>query len=164
MKLINVVGIIGFLLCLLIMYTTNHGPRGIQKCDPSFRLPDMRFHYSGKALKPVLERIGEEGRKAYKRYLLLDFIFISCFLITMLTITNAGSASDPLRILLIITAIMRAVLDVMENTLLLHMLNQYPKFNEKAAAICSWSTTLKFIMLYAWLFLLVMQFILQRIK
>ncbi len=163
MKIINVIGRIGFLLCLLLMYTTDHGPRGIQKFDPSFRLPDMRFHYSGKSLKPVLERIGEEGRKAYKRYLLLDFVFISCFLITMLTITNADFVSNPVKILLTITAIMRAVLDVMENTLLLHMLNKYPDVNEKAAVICSWSTTVKFIMLYTWLLLLAIQFIVHRV-
>lgn len=164
MKILNVIGITGFLLCLLLMQTTNHGPRGIQKFDPSFRLPDMRFHYSGKSLKPVLERIGEEGRKAYKRFLQLDFIFISCFLITMLTITNAGFVSNPVRILLIITAIMRAVLDVTENALLLHMLNKYPEFNEKTAVICSWSTTVKFIMLYTWLLLLVIQFVVHRIN
>lgn len=164
MKIINVIGITGFLLCLLLMQTTNHGLRGIQKFDPSFRLPDMRFHYSGKSLKPVLERIGEEGRKAYKRFLLLDFIFITCFLITMLAITNAGFVSNPVRILLTITAVMRAVLDVTENTLLLFMLNKYPEFNEKAAVICSWSTTVKFIMLYSWLLLLAIQFVIHRIN
>ncbi len=164
MKIINVIGITGFLLCLLLMQTTNHGPRGIQKFDPSFRLPDMRFHYSGKSLKPVLERIGEEGRKAYKRFLLLDFIFITCFLITMLVITNAGFVSNPVRILLTITAVLRAVLDVTENTLLLFMLNKYPEFNEKAAVICSWSTTVKFIMLYSWLLLLAIQFVIHRIN
>lgn len=164
MKIINVIGITGFLLCLLLMQTTNHGLRGIQKFDPSFRLPDMRFHYSGKSLKPVLERIGEEGRKAYKRFLLLDFIFITCFLITMLAITNAGFVSNPVRILLTITAVMRAVLDVTENTLLLFMLNKYPEFNEKAAVICSWSTTVKFIMLYTWLLLLAIQFVIHRIN
>ncbi len=164
MKIINVIGITGFLLCLLLMQTTNHGLRGIQKFDPSFRLPDMRFHYSGKSLKSVLERIGEEGRMAYKRFLLLDFIFITCFLITMFAITNAGFVSNPVRILLTITAVMRAVLDVTENTLLLFMLNKYPEFNEKAAVICSWSTTVKFIMLYTWLLLLAIQFVIHRIN
>lgn len=154
MKLIKVIGILGFFICLLIMYKTNHGISGIQAFDRSFRLLDMRFHYSCETVRKTFEQINRGGRAAYQKFLLLDFVFIACFLITMAAVSEALPVSPQLRTFLYILCVLRALLDVFENILLLHMLGQYPVFSKTSATLCSWFTTFKFIMLYLWLLLI----------
>lgn len=149
-SIVKVIGVLGFVICLLVMYTTNHGIRGIQTFDPSFRLLDMRFHYNSEIVKHTFKQISEGGRIAYKKYLLLDFIFIGCFLITMITVSDILSLSQPIKATLYIVCVLRALLDIFENILLFYMLGQYPEINDSLATICSWITTFKFIMLYIW--------------
>lgn len=141
----------------MIMYMTDHGIRGIQTFDRSFRLLDMRFHYRSKLVKQTFEQISEGGRIAYQKYLVLDFIFIVCFLVIMISISDAVIVSPHVKTILYIVCGLRALFDVFENILLLHMLGQYPTFNKTLATICSWITTFKFIMLYIWLLSIVMQ-------
>ncbi len=148
---IKLIGIFGFVICLLIMYLTDHGIRGIQTFDRSFRLLDMRFHYNSQIVKQTFEQISEGGRLAYQRYLVLDFIFIICFFITMIAISDAVFVSPHIKTILYIVCGLRALFDIFENILLLYMLGQYPVFNPALTTICSWFTTFKFIMLYLWL-------------
>lgn len=150
---IVIFGVIGFFICLFIMYRTDHGIPGIQKYDSEFRLLDMRFRYTGKDLYNTFERILEEGRKAYKNYLLLDFCFIACFLIVMIAISQkvVTDRYSGLIYILIGLAITRALFDVIENTILIILLNMYSKQNIVVANICSWATTFKFLALYLWL-------------
>jgi hypothetical protein len=163
-KIMKLFGLLGFIICLLIMYTTNHGIRDIQRFDRSFRLLDMRFHYNHETVRQTFEQIGEGGRKAYQRFLLLDFIFIICFFIVMLTITDAVFVDSYYRGIIYILCILRALFDISENLLLLHMLAKYPVFNEALASICSWFTTLKFIVLYIWLLLTAVHAIIQAVR
>ncbi|PKM95617.1 MAG: hypothetical protein CVU84_02100 [Firmicutes bacterium HGW-Firmicutes-1] len=144
-------GIVGFLFCLFVMYRTNHGIPGIQKYDPKFRLLDMRFRYNSNIVYDTFERIGIEGRKAYENYLLLDFCFITCFLIVMIAITLKVTTDMVIRNLLIAFAISRAIYDVLENTILIILLNRYPNQSNLMAKFCSLATTLKFISLYLWI-------------
>ncbi|WMJ89344.1 hypothetical protein [Anaerocolumna sp. MB42-C2] len=163
-KLIRVIGIFGFLICLLVMYMTGHGIRSIQTFDSSFRLLDMRFHYSSETVKQTFEQIQKGGRIAYQKYLVLDFIFILCFLITMVTLSDAVHMSPEIKTFLYILCVLRALFDVFENILLLHMLKQYPVFSKITATICSWFTTLKFVMLYIWLLTIITHTIICGIK
>jgi hypothetical protein len=117
----------------------------------SFRLLDMQFHYSSDTVRQTFEQINAGGRSAYQKFLVLDFIFIICFLTTMVTITDAVFGSPHVRTILYVVCGLRAFFDVVENKLLLRMLGQYPVFNETTVTICSWFTTFKFIMLYIWL-------------
>lgn len=157
---IKLIGILGFVLCLFIMYATPHGIRGIQKFDSTFRLLDMQFHYNSKIVKQTFERIHEDGRNAYKKYLLLDYIFIMCFFITMIGITDLFFVSPKVRTILFILCGLRALFDILENTLLLYMLHKYPVFKPNLAAFCSWITTFKFVMLYLWFGIIALQVIL----
>lgn len=47
---IFIISIIGFIVCLYIMYKTEHGIPGIKKFDANFRLLDMRFKYDVKTV------------------------------------------------------------------------------------------------------------------
>src|SRR5262249_3056909 len=140
-KIIQVIGITGFILCLAMMQMTRYGERGIRKYDASFRLPDMQFHYSAGFIGKTFERIGEKGRAAYRRYLILDFCFIACFLITMLTITGTLDVPWTVRHILYAVCVLRALLDVVENTSFLILLSHYPRIDKNLAAVCSWITT-----------------------
>lgn len=148
---IVIFGTFGFLVCLFVMYRTNHGIPGIQKYDPRFRLLDMRFRYNSDNLYETFERIGVEGRKAYENYLLLDFCFIVCFLIVMIAITLEVTTNIVIKNFLIVFALSRAILDVLENTILIILLSRYPNQNNLIANFCSWATTLKFISMYLWI-------------
>lgn len=148
---IIIFGIIGFFVCLFVMYRTNHGIPGIQKYDPNFMLLDMRFRYNSNSLYNTFDNIGKDGIKAYKNYLLLDFCFIACFLIVMIAITSKVTTNIVIRNVLIGFAILRAILDVLENTILIILLNMYPDESTFMADFCSWATTLKFISLYLWI-------------
>ncbi len=161
LKVISLIGFLGFLVSLFIMYRTDYGIRGIQAHSPSFRLLDMRFYYNPDTVKQTFEQIGEGGRYAYQRYLVLDFIFILCFFVTMITVSNFGRINVQIRTMLCILCGMRALFDVIENLLLIHMLRQYPSFNEFLASACSWFTTFKFIMLYFWLLIILLQILLS---
>ncbi len=163
-KLIRIIGIFGFFICLLVMYLTDHGIRSIQTFNSSFRLLDMRFHYISETVKQTFEQISKGGRIAYQKYLVLDFIFILCFLITMITISDAVPTSPKVKTFVYILCGLRALFDVFENILLLHMLNQYPVFNKTTATICSWFTTFKFIMLYIWLLTIITHTIIFGVK
>lgn len=148
--IILALGISGFLICLILMYGTNHGIPGIQKYDPNFRLLDMRFRYNGDAIYNTFDKIGSQGVQAYKHFLLLDFCFIASFLIVMIAITLRITSQTTYRNILLGLAVARAALDILENILLITLANNYPIRNDFLANICSWSTTLKFIALYAW--------------
>lgn len=154
-RVTRIIGIAGLIICLVLMYTTDHGIPGIKKFDSAFRLLDMRFHYSSETAQQCFEQIGAQGRTAYREFLILDFVFISCFLITMLTITSAAVTLPRMRSILYIACALRAIFDILENCFLLSMLNRYPVFSTSAANLCSWFTTFKFIMLCLWLLVLV---------
>ncbi len=162
-RFIQTVGIIGFFICLSIMYMTNHGVRGIQKYYPSFQIPDMRFHYSAEQITNDFERIGNAGRTIYQKYLYLDFVFIICFIILMLTISNSLFSRTIIRNFLFAICILRALFDILENSFLLSVLKNYPSINKSVISVCSYFTSFKFIMLYIWIFALIIQLILMGI-
>ena len=78
----------------------------------------------------TFEQISEGGRIAYQKYLVLDFIFIICFLVVMISISSAVFTSPHVKLFLYTLCGLRALFDVLENILLLHMLRQYPDFDK----------------------------------
>jgi len=147
---IIIFAIAGFFVSLFIMYRTEHGIPGIKKYNSDFILLDMRFRYNKKILYNTLESIGNKGMRAYRDFLFLDFFFIGCFLIVMIFISQNISSLNFLIYLLSGLAVSRSVFDVLENTLIITLIKDYPQKNNFRANICSWATTLKFISLYLW--------------
>lgn len=155
LKTIKYMGFIGFFLILILMYATSWGIPGIRRYDSEFRLLDMRFRYSPEMVRSTLKTIGSAGRSAYCQYLLLDFVFIVCFFIVMNAITDAVIIVPQLKQALSFIILMRALFDGLENTILFILLKRYPDINTTAALICSWATSLKFTMLYVWMFFII---------
>lgn len=152
-ELTKLAGFFGVFICLMIMYTTRHGIPGIRKYDKNFRLLDMQFHYTGDTVYRTFEKIGPEGRKAYRNFWILDFIFITCLLIVMLTISVSVNMDVPSKyvVVLIWLCLLRAIFDILENCILLHLAHRFPVKKNLLATICSYITTCKFIALYVWL-------------
>ncbi len=151
MDILKIIGIIVFIVCLLVMYGTNHGIPDIRKYDSDFKLLDMRFHYSANDINDTLNKIGDDGRKAYSNYLILDFIFICSFLIVQFAITDKLITSVNMKSILYIFVIARAIFDIIENCMLLKIINKFPNYNTDLASICTWITTAKFVMMYSWI-------------
>lgn len=158
-RTIQTVGIIGFFVCLTIMYLTPYGVRGIRSFDPTFQMPDMKFHYSVEQLTLAFEKIGSNGRDIYQKYLVLDCAFVFCFGIIMLTITNYLFTGLP-RNILIVVCVLRGVFDLLENCFLILVLKNYPDTNKQFLTLCSFFTTIKFIMLYIWIASIILQIML----
>lgn len=158
-KLTQTIGIVGFLICLSIMYLTDLGARGIRKFDASFKPPDMKFHYSVEQMTKVLEQIGYGGRTIYQRYLILDCFFTLFFLIVMLTITTSLVTGKVAVLFMIAVSLFRAVFDLLENLLLLRVFSYYPAVNTLIIKLCSWFTTIKFLWLYVWIAALIVQIV-----
>jgi len=133
------------------MYATNHGIRGMRKYDAGFRLLDMRFHYTATNVNETFTKLNVGGRVAYRNYWILDFFFIACFLVVQLTIINSIAMSDTAINVLIVLSFLRAIFDIVENSILLYLIDKYPIQNNQLATICSWVTTSKFIALYLWI-------------
>ena len=150
-NIIKYIGITGFFICLAIMYFTNHGIRGLRKFDANFRLLDMQFHYTTADVYRTFEKLGSDGRLAYRNYWILDFFFIPCFLIVMLAIIYHMPLVGWVEIALIILSILRALFDVIENSILLYLISKYPAQDNLLATVCSWITTSKFIALFLWM-------------
>jgi len=163
-RIMKILGILGFLVCLGFMYMTDLGICGIRKAVPAFRVLDMRFHYNSETVGQVLDQLGENGRLAYQRYLVLDFAFILFFFLTMLAISDSAMISMNIKPILYILCGLRALFDILENIMLIHMLRQYPSFNSTLAGICGWITTMKFLMLFIWLIGILSQAVMAKLK
>ena len=149
--IVKYVGISGFLVCLAMMYFTNHGIRGLRKYDADFRLLDMRFRYTSADVNEAFTTLGDGGRRAYRRFWILDFFFIACFLIVMLAVADSIFMAGWLKNVLLALAIARAAFDVAENGILLYLIGKYPAQNHALATIGSWVTTCKFVALFLWM-------------
>ena len=150
-SIIKIIGIAGFFLCLLTMYLPGHGIQKIGDHDPGFRLLDMQLRYDSIRVHETMKGLGEEGRKAYRDYLMLDFLFIGCFLVVMLTITNSLFATSALIKIVSCAGILRALFDIVENIMLLLLISNFPIYKHALSIAASRATTLKFLMLYLWL-------------
>jgi len=149
--IIKWLGIAGFIICLAIMYTTDHGIRGLRKHDADFTLLDMRFRYTAADVNDTFTKLGEAGRIAYRNFWILDFVFIACFLIVQIALVHRIDMNATARNALIVLSAIRAAFDSTENGILLHLIGKYPTADRQAATLCSRITTSKFIILYVWI-------------
>ncbi|HNW86008.1 MAG TPA: hypothetical protein PLP25_09205 [Candidatus Limiplasma sp.] len=145
--LISALGMGGF---YYLMELSPKGLRGMQVEGKPFQMPDMRLHYGAEALYAGFAQAGD-NRPRMRRYWLLDFGFIVCFLGVMLAIgRNIAHANDTLRWWMAVAACARAALDILENLLLLSLLRAYPACRDGWAAFAGWVTTAKYLCLFAW--------------
>lgn len=151
MQLIRYIGAAGFFITLFIMYGTKYGLPGIKQYDRKFKPVDMKFFYKKSLLYETFEKIGEDGRKVYLGYFIIDFFLASFTLIVMVMITDLLMHDPDIHYAVYLAAGLKALFDILENCICLYLLHIYPAKNNIAAFFASCSTMLKFIMFYLWL-------------
>lgn len=77
----------------------------------------------------------------------------------MLTISHFLFAETVIYHFLITVCMLRALFDVLENSIFLLVLHNYPAINKIMINLCSNFTSFKFIMLYIWMFSVAIQLI-----
>jgi hypothetical protein len=130
-------------------------PRRLHVDGREYHMPDMRFHYNADTLYPMLEAAGAENLPRLRRYWRLDFGFIVCFLGVMLSIDfNIDGPATTLYVVMGVAAVLRALLDALENLLFLRIARAMPARRPRLANVAGFVTSAKFLCLYAWVAML----------
>ena len=146
---------VGMALFYGLMDFTPKSPRRLRVDGREYHMPDMRFHYNADTLYPMLEAAGTENLPRLRRYWRLDFGLIVCFLGVMLSIDfNIDGPATTLYVVMGAAAVLRALLDVAENLLLLHITHALPARRPGLANAAGVVTSAKFVCLYAWVAML----------
>ena len=133
-----------------------------QKLGKEFRMPDVRLHYTPTLLYNTYEEAGEAGRPLMRLYWLYDFGLIVCLLGVMLAVSaNVVSERTWVFPLMIWLTTARTLVDLTENALFLYMLRRFPEYRVSIARFAGAATTIKHLLLFAWLFLLFMMLFLK---
>lgn len=151
MQIIKYIGFIGFFITLFIMFGTKYGIPGIRQYCQEFKPVDMKFFYGKSLLYKTFENLGEDGRKVYFGYFIIDLFLVSFTLIVMLVITDLLMKDPDLHYIVYLASGLKALFDILENCLCLYLLHIYPVKNNIMVFLASSATMLKFIMFYLWL-------------
>ena len=144
----------GLAVFYYLMELHPQSPKKIPTDGREFRMPDNRFHYTPDALYGLLDQAGDQLSRL-RRYWLLDFGLIVSFWGVMIAIgLNVAGRGTALFLPMAILATARALLDILENLLLLRLFRRYPRRSDRLAGIAGIATTATFVCLYGWVALL----------
>lgn len=120
-----------------------------------FTMPDVRLRYSADTLYQTFDKAGEAGRPQMRRYWHLDFGLMAFLTGAMMAVTaNIATAGTWIYITMLTLSAARTAVDVCEDLLFLHLLRRYPTRQNGLAKFAGTVTTLKHILLIAWVALL----------
>ena len=143
---------LGMAACLYVMHGTGRGIPGLKALDGGFQSLDMRFHYGSDQAFACLDGVGSAGRPLLRGFWLIDFAFIACFLMVMLAITRNTAQIAAVRYGMYAAAMLCALLDAVENAMLLRVCAAYPEKRLCGlAAVAGYVTSAKWITLGVWL-------------
>ena len=121
----------------------------IESISHGTRILDARFNYSVQEAHLTLEKLGEPGRQAYVRLLIVDFIYIvayTCFFLVLLSsiIRYFVPSLSWLRIIINLPMICGAC-DVLENSITLFQIHAFPGESFLAYKFSNLMTMIKFV-------------------
>lgn len=140
--ILTIVGALGSAACLYGIYgDKKRGYLALKAVDSQFEMPDMRFRYTPEELFACLEKLGTEGRQRLRRLWGLDSA-LALFLVLVLAVVSHNLAAFRwLRWAMYGLAVLRSLLDFLENGLLLRVCTAYPSRRltgtAKAASVCT---------------------------
>ncbi|MBE0601475.1 MAG: hypothetical protein IH607_06770 [Firmicutes bacterium] len=150
-------GLLGFYYMMVVRADSPQ-----RRLGKDFKMPDVRLHYTPTLLYNTYEAAGETGRPLMRLYWLYDFGLILCLLGVMLAVSsNVVSDRTWVFPLMIWLTAARTLVDLAENAMLLYMLRRFPELRLGAARAAGAATTVKHLLLFAWLFLLFMMLFLK---
>ncbi|WDV45182.1 hypothetical protein PV797_16895 [Clostridiaceae bacterium M8S5] len=114
---------------------------------------DMRFSYVTDDVYNMFHSLENEGRLLYIKLLFVDFLFIISFIYVQSNLLKWIMGKSMIKTkwrFLLSLSYLRALFDIGENTLILFLLNSYPTKLPNLVKVCSFVTSLKFIILALW--------------
>lgn len=159
-----------FVLSVVLMENSWFGQSHLENTTNGLRMIDMNFHNSPDQIIQYLKDLGTNGRSAYQILLGLDYVLILSFgllqctlLLGLLRGINVGGKLK----YIIMLPILRGLFDVIETTSMLINTSLYNVKIESLLRVASFSTTAKWVFLWATLFgiaILLIANIIQKIK
>lgn len=151
-----VIGIILFVLFLCALYIVElgqYGSKEVAKYNAGYGTFDMK-HYDSDTVKTVLGKMTPEGIQVYKKYYLMDSIFILFFGLFQCYISYniyGFLKGNPFQFLSCFLPVVRAICDIVENSLLYQTLCAYPIVNETCIKVANTFTTCKLWTIRLWI-------------
>lgn len=127
---------------------------------------DMK-QYNMEKVSQVLSTMEESGFSAYYRYLIGDYLFLLAFGALQIVITASVCKRGKgiyLKRAAIAAAIARGGFDLVENTMLLLILQGYPKISKWQITISSVATRMKLLCIPLWIVLVLIGYVLSKRK
>lgn len=149
--------ILTFGVSLYLVEWSSIGSQSLGQYNNGYGTFDMKY-YSKEIVSNVLKQMEPEGFVVYKKYFIADYFFILTFgtlQITLLTIVYRWINKKSVLYLICSIPVLRGVCDLVENTLLLIILNEYPKLNDNLIMTSSVATRTKLLMIKIWVIVLV---------
>lgn len=140
--ILTIVGAVGSAACLYGFYgDRKRGYPALKALDSQFELPDMRRSYPPEELFDCFEKVGPEGQKLLCRLWRLDSVFALFLALVLAVVSHNLAAFRWLRWAMYGLAVLRSLLDFLENGLLLRVCTAYPSRRltgtAKAASVCT---------------------------
>lgn len=112
---------------------------------------DTRLYYDAADVRRTLGALGSTGRSIYLNFLVIDYMFLALYSVTLSLVLTAllkscGLETSPLLSLNLLPFAI-AVMDIAENTTTLTLLLTYPGINDTLAATAGWLTLGKYLTL-----------------
>ena len=149
--------VIAFVISLYLVEFSSIGSPAVRQYNNGYGTFDMKM-YGVERVREVLSQMKPAGFEAYKNYYVVDYFFILTFAtlqILLLNLAYSWNVKRKYAYFIWSIPILRGMFDVVENTLLLITLNEYPKINETMIRISSLATKTKLLLIQAWIVLLV---------
>ena len=137
---------------LLMIEVGPYSSNNLSNYNGGYGTFDMKS-YDSSTVMQVLNHMEQKGFAIYRGYFIFDYLFIlvfglvQCYLIYLV---YGWCKNHKIVKLLYIVPIARGVFDIVENTLLLIVLQSYPKELSQVILIASSATWLKLLMIKVW--------------
>ncbi len=100
----------------------------------------------------------------YWKYYIFDFVFTAAFLNYMIRMVSGfkGHVINRIKILSYVIAVIRGILDMVENSIMLNQIYSFPDVNYGLINMCNIITRLKFHFMRGWFVCLILMIVLGR--
>ena len=144
--------IIAVILFVAVLFFTELSPfssRAVALVNGGYGTFDMKS-YDANTFIRVMEATTDFS--AYLKYYICDFLFILAFLNVMIQLVRGfhGQYIKSIQYISCIVAVIRGILDMVENIVLLYLILGYPDVNSTLADVCNVITRVKFYFMRGW--------------
>lgn len=138
-----------------LLFLGDGGAKMITANTGGFGPFDMKTSYTPDNLMTVISHYNGDRDADYSSYFLLDYVFLGCSFVFMLTLPLLFNTISSKHYLLfrssVFSAVFAGVFNVTENILLMRIVSSFPGFTDGDANFSSGCTTLKWVFVGIWI-------------